>query len=131
MNAPLINLVKAFYTRLASGDLDSALSLLADDVEWIAVEGFPTGGSYHSPQSVRNGVFARLAADWTEFIVVPKRFIPADATVVVLGRYMGVYQGSSRHLNAVFAHIWEGTDERLSRFLQISDTALVRDAMCP
>ncbi|MEH2303847.1 nuclear transport factor 2 family protein [Nostoc sp.] len=131
MNTPILDLVKTFYVRLAAGDLDGALNLLASDVEWIAVEGFPTGGSYHSPQSVRNGVFARLAADWTEFSVVPERFIPAEGTVVVVGRYMGMYQGSNRRLNAVFAHVWEGTDERLAKFLQISDTALVRDAMCP
>jgi uncharacterized protein len=129
MNAPTLDVVKTFYAHLASGNLDEALGLLTADVEWIATEGFPTGGAYHGPQSVRDGVFARLAADWTEFNVIPERFIQGEGAVVVLGNYVGTHQGSSKHLKARFAHIWEGVDEKLARFLQISDTALVRDAM--
>ncbi|NHC35161.1 nuclear transport factor 2 family protein [Scytonema millei] len=104
MNSPVLDLVSTFYARLAASDLDGALNLLADDVNWISTEGFPTGGSYHSPQSVCNGVFARFA-DWIEFVVMPERFISVGTTVVVLGRYMGAYRDSSPRLNARFAYI--------------------------
>jgi len=131
MNAPVLDLVSTFYTRLRAGDVDGALDLLAANVNWTSVEGFPNSGSYHGPQAVRDGVFAHFASDWTEFDPVPERFIPAEPTVVVLGRYTGTYRGSHRRLNARFAHIWEGADGKLVQFLQISDTALVRDAMHP
>lgn len=49
MNCCVLDLVKTFYVHLAAGDLDSALGLLAADVDWTSVEGFPNSGSYHGP----------------------------------------------------------------------------------
>jgi pimeloyl-ACP methyl ester carboxylesterase/ketosteroid isomerase-like protein len=123
--------VGEFYQRLAAGDLDGALGLLASDVSWNDPEGFPYGGRLNDPTAVKERVFARLLGDWTGFgVLVDRTVVSADGrSVVAIGRYTGTHKATRRSLDIRFAHVWDTSRGALTRFETFTDTAVLRDAM--
>jgi ketosteroid isomerase-like protein len=121
--------IAALYSAFARGDVPAVLGALADDIEWTEAAGFPYGGTYHGPQAVLQGVFARLGADWEGFAAVPSRLLAEGDTVVSIGTYSGRYRATGKSFEAPFVHVFDLSGSRIRRFHQHTDTVLVQVAM--
>ena len=48
-----VETVRSSYEAFARGDLDGALAMMDDDIEWHQAQGLPHGGIYHGLATVR------------------------------------------------------------------------------
>ena len=121
--------VQRLYRAVATGDVPTMLDLLDDKVEWIDAAGFPYAGTYHGPQAVLEGVFARLASEWDGFTVEPSQFIADGDEVVSLGTYSGTYKATGKSFSARYAHAWTVKDGKVIRYAQVVDSAELNKAL--
>ena len=61
----VIDTVRAFYAALGSGDIERAMSLMTDDIEWTTMMDFKIGG--RGPKYVAEGMLIPLVAEWSSF----------------------------------------------------------------
>ncbi len=52
-----------------------------------------------------NKLFARLAQEWAGFEVHPNLFYDAGETVIVEGRYSGIYRATGKEQDTQMCHI--------------------------
>lgn len=124
-----LQIIQAHYAASDRGDLAGMLAPLAPDVQWTEAAGFPCAGTYIGPDAVRQGVFARLAAEWDGYTAAMDEVLDAGGTIVGIGTYSGTHRETGRHFTARVAHIWRLTDGRVTAFEQITDTLQVARAM--
>ena len=98
--------VRAAYAAFEVGDVPAVLASLADDVEWIDAEGFPTGGTYRGHDEVVQKVFMPLVEDYDGFTVKAESFVGEGDTVVSVGWYEGRYKQTGKVARARFADVW-------------------------
>jgi len=125
-----IEIVKSFYAALDRGDISSALATLHDELEWTEAERAPYyTGTWHSPEDVYDKLFVPLLRDWEGFSLTPHDFIGSGERVVSLGTYSGTFKATGKAMTAPFAHAWIVRGDRISRFIQYTDTIKIREAM--
>ena len=119
-----VETVRSSYEAFNREDLDAALAMMDDDIEWHQAQGLPHGGLYRGRDEVSRNVFEPLDAEWwSEFSAVPDEFLDAGDQVVALGRYRGLAKGTGNCLDVPFVHVWTLRDGRATRFRQFLDTA--------
>lgn len=121
--------VQRLYRAVATGDVPTMLDLLDDKVEWIDAAGFPYAGTYHGPQAVLEGMFARLASEWDGFTVEPSQFIADGDDVVSMGTYSGTYKATGKSFSARYAHAWTVKDGKVIHYEQVVDSAELNKAL--
>jgi uncharacterized protein len=127
-----IEIVRSFYAALDGGDISGALATLHDELEWTEAERAPYySGTWHSPEEVCDKLFVPLLRDWEGFLVTPDDFIASGERVVSLGAYSGTFKATGKAMTALFAHAWMVRGDRISRFIQYTDTVKIREAMSP
>ena len=118
-----VRVVEEMYDAFGSRDESRLRKLLHPEVEWIQCAGFPGGGHRHGVQEVLDKVFGSLRSEWRDWRVDVEEYLDAGGSVVVLGRYSGTHTGTGRAMTAVFAHVYQVDDGRITRFRQYTDTA--------
>ena len=114
-------IVEAAYADFARGDVEAFLAILSPDVRWTDAEGYPYAGTYVGPDSLLQGLIARIGAEWDDYTVVPTTYVAEGDRVVALGDYGGTYKATGRSVEAPFAHVWELRDGQVVRFRQFTD----------
>ncbi len=122
-------IVADHYAASDRGDLPGMLAELADDVQWIEMDGFPCAGTHVGPQAVTEKVFKALARDWPDFRFRLERLLDAGASVVALGEYSGSFRATGKAMRVRVAHVWDVADGKVRRFEQFTDTLRVAQAM--
>jgi uncharacterized protein len=74
---------KKGYTAFAAGDLETVLSILDDDTEWVVPGNSTISGTYRGKAEVTE-FFGKLAEK--SFTTAPSRFVAHDDVVVVLSQ---------------------------------------------
>ena len=69
----------------ARGNPDVIRQVLAPDVRWEVVEGFPYGGVYVGLDDVLRNFFGRLFQDFESFVAVGSEFFESGDRVIALG----------------------------------------------
>ncbi len=123
-----ITLAKNLYDAFGRQDEARLRELLHPEVDWIQCAGFPGGGHRHGVDEVVDRVFGGLRSVWREWRVEVDEYLDAGGRVVVLGRYAGTHGGTGRSMEAVFAHVYEVRDGRITRFRQFTDTVPLVEA---
>ncbi|MDR7258527.1 ketosteroid isomerase-like protein [Sphingomonas sp. BE270] len=121
--------VASFYAALAAGDAGAALGTMAEDINWVGMDGWPYRATGRGPEAVAEGILAPMMADWEHLTVTPASILDAGDVVVATGRYGGVHRSTGKTLDVAFAHLWEVNDGKLAGFRQFTDTLLVDRAM--
>ncbi len=115
--------VRSSYEAFDRGDLDGALAMMDDAIEWHQAQGLPHGGVYHGLPAVRAAVFDPLDDEWwDDFRAVPSDVLGGGDHIVVLGRYTARAKRTGTALDVPFAHVWRFRDGRAVRFHQFTDT---------
>ena len=126
-----VALVRGIYEAFGRGDIPAVLGAMSPDIVWLEAENFAyaDGNPYRGPEAVVSGVFARLGGEWDGFHVVPQDFLDAGDTVIMLGRYGGIFKATGRAIDAEVAHLWRIEDGRAASFRQLVDTLAAARAM--
>lgn len=125
-----VEIVRAFYTAVAQGDVPGVVALLHPDLEWTEAEGFPYySGTWRQPQDVVEKLLVPLMRDWDDFSAVADDFIVEGDRVVSLGAYAGTSKATGKAMRAPFAHVWRVAGDKLRRFDMYTDTLLVDRAL--
>ncbi len=125
-----VDLVRAFYVAIATGDVPGVLSLLHPDLAWTEAEGFPYySGTWRQPSDVVEKLLVPLMRDWDDFSAIADDFIVEGERVVSIGAYAGVSKATGKPMRAPFAHVWRVADGKLQRFDMYTDTLLVDRAL--
>ncbi len=115
--------VRDSYEAFGRGDLDAALAMMDEEIEWHQAQGLPHGGLYRGLAAVRAAVFDPLDEEWwSDFRADPDEVIGLGDDVVVLGRYTARAKATGAPLDVPFAHVWRFRDGRAVRFHQFTDT---------
>jgi ketosteroid isomerase-like protein len=77
-----IELIKKGYAAFAAGDIDTVMSLLDDNIEWVQPGDSAISGTYHGKRELGD-LLSQLAEKSTT--VTPHRFLADGDTVVMLG----------------------------------------------
>lgn len=118
--------IRAFYDALSTGDVPTALGLMADDIEWHTMWHYKVAG--RGPAAVAEGLLKPLMAEWSSFALAPTEFIAEGGTVVSLGRFTGTHGTTGKQADAGYAHVWDVVDGRIARFRQYINTKAVAEA---
>ncbi|WP_277554603.1 nuclear transport factor 2 family protein [Halobaculum limi] len=117
-----IETARAMYDAFNSGDLETVMSNMADDAEWIEHDGSRFAGTHRGPDAILANVFAPVMEGMETFEAKTERFIEDGDTVVVLGSNEGVVAETGNSLSAKFAHVCEFEDGKMTRFENYTDT---------
>jgi ketosteroid isomerase-like protein len=124
-----LEIIKNIYAGSPEQIAKNLAAALAPTFDWTEAAGFPYAGTYHTLDEVAKNVFARLATEWEGYRADVENFYDAGETIVVTGRYRGIYKKSKGVMNAVFAHIWNFKDGKIVKYVQNVDTKKVWDAI--
>jgi uncharacterized protein len=122
------NIVAVRRLYEARGNPDIVKTVLAPDVRWEVVEGFPYSGVYQGLNGVSD-FFTRLFGDFEDWRTEPAEIFEAGDRVIGLGFYSARAKASGRPFKARFAHVWTMRDGVIVRLQQCADTAQLAKAL--
>ena len=114
----------------ARGNPDIVRTVLAPDVRWEVVEGFPQSGIYQGLNGVFD-FFTRLFGDFEDWQTEPAEIFEAGDRVIGLGFYSARTKGTGKPFKARFAHVWTVRDGVIVRLQQCADTVQRAKALRP
>jgi ketosteroid isomerase-like protein len=103
-DSPREAVVRRLYE--ARGNADIIRQVVAPDVHWEVVDGFPYGGVYVGLDDVLRNFFGRLFQDFESFAAVGSEFFESGDHIIVLGTYTARARATGRDFTARFAHVW-------------------------
>jgi uncharacterized protein len=122
-----VSVVRRLYE--ARGNPDIVRQLLAPDIRWEVVEGFPYGGVYVGLDNVLHDFFGRLFQDFESFVAAGSEFFESGDRVIALGNYTGRAKASGKEFTARFAHVWTLQGGKIIRLQQCADTVQLSRAL--
>jgi ketosteroid isomerase-like protein len=128
-HSPNVSVVRRLYQ--ARGNPEVISQVLASDVRWEVVDGFPYGAVYEGLDSVLRDFFGRLFTDFDEFVADASEFLESDERVIALGNYSGRARKTGKRFTARFAHVWTLKNGLIVRLQQCADTVQLARALTP
>jgi uncharacterized protein len=126
-NSAQVAVVRRLYE--ARGNPEVIRQVLAPDVRWEVVEGFPYSGIYVGLDDVLRNFFGRLFQDFESFVAVGTEFFESGDRVIALGSYAGRARRTGKRFTARFAHVWTLHDGLIVRLQQCADTVQLARAL--
>jgi ketosteroid isomerase-like protein len=117
-------LVRQAYERFKSGDIQSLLNLVSDDVEWELpnIENVPFAGKRRGREQV--GEFFKSLADAQEVLhFEPEELIAQGDKVAALGYYRCCVKSTGREYEGDWAHVFTIRNGKVSKMHEYTDTA--------
>ena len=93
-DSPNVSVVRRLYQ--ARGNPDVMRQVLASEVRWEVVDGFPYGAVYVGLDSVLRDFFGRLFTDFDEFVADGAEFFESGERVIASAAIQGVPDGAAR-----------------------------------
>jgi ketosteroid isomerase-like protein len=121
------NIVAVRRLYEARGNPDIVKTVLAPDVRWEVVEGFPYSGVYQELNGVFD-FFTRLFGDFENWHTEPAEIFEVGDRVIGLGFYSARARATSKSFKARFAHVWTMRDGLIIRLQQCADTVQLAKA---
>jgi uncharacterized protein len=122
------NIVAVRRLYEARGNPDIVKTVLARDVRWELVEGFPHSGIYQGLNGVSD-FFKRLSGDFEDWHTEPSEFFETGDHVVAIGTYSARAKATGKTFKARFAHLWTMRDDVIVRLQQCADTVQISRAL--
>ena len=122
------NIVTVRRLYEANGNPDIVNTVLAPDVRWEVVEGFPHSGVYQGINGVSD-FFTRLFGDFEDWHTEPSEFFETADRVIAVGTYSGRAKATGKSFESRFAHIWTVRDGVIVRLQQCADTVQLAKAL--
>lgn len=124
-----LDVIRATYEGSSEENGRNLLAVLAPDVMWTEAEGFPYAGTYVGVDALMQGVFHRLATEWTGYRAQVHTYLADGDQVAAFGVYSGTYKATGKSMTAAFAHLYELKNGKIVRMIQYVDSAMVLKAL--
>jgi ketosteroid isomerase-like protein len=121
-----IAVVQRLYEAL--GNPEIIREVLAPDVRWEVVPGFPHSDVYLGLDGVFD-FFNRLFGDFEEWHNEPSEFFETGDHVIAIGTYSARARATGKSFKARFAHVWTLRDGVIVRLQQCADTVQIAKAL--
>jgi ketosteroid isomerase-like protein len=112
----------------ARGNPEVARQVLAPDVRWEVVPGFPHSDVYVGLTGVFD-FFTRLFGDFEDWHSEPSEFFEAGDRVIAIGTYSARCKATGKEFSARFAHVWTIRNGVIARLQQCADTVQIARAV--
>jgi ketosteroid isomerase-like protein len=112
----------------ARGDPEVIRKVLAPDVRWEVVPGFPHSNVYVGLSGVTD-FFTRLFSDFEDWHTEPSEFFETGDCVIAIGTYSARAKATGKSFKARFAHVWTLRDGVIIRLQQCADTVQLAKAL--
>lgn len=124
-----IKIVQQAYANFESGDIESLLGLLSDDIQWQLpdIENVPFAGTRQGREAVMQ-FFSSLAEAQEVLEFDPRDFIASENKVVVLGHYQWRVKATGQEYGGDWAHVFTVRDGKVAGFHEYTDTAVAAKA---
>ena len=120
-------IIRGLYDAFAQGNVPAVLAAFDDDISWTEAEGFMYGGTYIGANAVLENVFMKLGTEWEGFAAVPNKIVDGgDGNVISIGTDSGKFLATGRSVSVPFAHSWELSEGKVKKFMQYTDTAVIK-----
>lgn len=119
-----VKIVKQAYQNFKSGDIQSLLGLMSDDISWQLpeIENMPFSGKRQGREAV--GQFFSMLADLQDAVSFePLEFVAQNDKVVALGTYKWRVKSNGREYGSEWAHVFTIRDGKIAGFHEYMDTA--------
>lgn len=119
-----VAVVRRAYEAFGRGDLDTLLSTLDSDIEWVTPgpDDLPAAGRRRGQDQVRQ-FFASIDEQYEFQRFEPQRFIRDGDLVVVLGEDDVTVKATGKRVSEAWAHVFTVRDGKIVRFQEYMDTA--------
>ena len=124
-----LELIRGTYEGSSEENGRNLRAVLSPDVEWTEAKGCPYAGTYVGPEALIDGVFRRLATEWTGYRADVHTYLADGDRVAAFGVYSGTYNATGKSMTAPFAHLYQIKDGKVIRMTQYVDTILVTRAL--
>jgi ketosteroid isomerase-like protein len=117
-------LVQKLYAAFAKGDVQTILDHCTDDIEWN-MEGpaiIPYSGKRRGTAQVLQ-FFHALATTQSNQKLTTEIFVEQGDHVATLGRYTGTVTATGKPFDGPVAHFFTIRDGKVSRFVDVGETA--------
>jgi ketosteroid isomerase-like protein len=121
-----IAVVRRLYE--ARGNPEIIRQVLAPEVRWEVVPGFPHSGTYLALSGVFD-FFTRLFGEFEDWHTEPSEFFETADRVIAVGTYSGRAKATGKSFESRFAHIWTVRDGVIVRLQQCADTVQLAKAL--
>jgi uncharacterized protein len=125
-----VRLIQKMYDAFGRGDIGTIVEHLTADVEWIA-EG-PSSvayfGTMKGPDEVQSKFFGGIAGTQEDMKLTMEDFIAQGDGVAAFGRYSANVKATGKRFDAALGHLFRIRDGKISRFVNLGDTAAVAAA---
>ena len=128
MKTPNENIVVVRRLYEARGNPEIIRQVLAPDVRWEVVPGFPHSDVYLGLNGVFD-FFTRLFSDFENWHTEPSELFETGDRVIALGTYSARAKATGKSFNARFAHVWTMRNGLIARLQQCADTAQLAKAL--
>src|SRR4029453_3252684 len=110
-----VQVVRQLYE--ARGDPEVIRKVLAPDVRWEVVPGFPHSNVYVGLSGVTD-FFTRLVSDFEDWHTEPSEFFETGDCIIAIGTYSARAKATGKSFKARFAHVWTLRDGVIIRLPQ-------------
>jgi len=124
--------IQKLYADFAKGDIPAVGAAMDEKIEWNEAENFPyaDGNPYIGFDSILNGVFARIGAEWEYWNLTDLDYHEmSNNMILATGRYQAKYKKNSAIINLQMAHLWSLKDGKVTKFQQFADTKGITDSI--
>ena len=112
----------------ARGNPEIIRQVLATDVRWEVVEGFPHSGVYLGLDGVLD-FFKHLSNEFEDWHSEASELFATDGHVTATGVYSAKAKATGKTFQARFTHIWTMRDGVIARLQQVADTVQLTRAL--
>lgn len=127
-----IKTINSLYNAFSVGDMPTVLGLMHPEIEWNEAESnsLADGNPYIGPNTILEGVFARLGANHEYFGLQDVQIHGMNENMVLATlRYDAKVKATGKAYNAQAAHLWTLNDEgKITAFQQYVDTKKLADS---
>lgn len=128
-NQDQIRIVQQAYSSFKSGDLQTLLGLMSDDINWELpqIENVPFSGKRRGKDQVKE-FFSTMASVQETVEFNPMEFISQEDKVVALGNYQWKAKESGKQFGGEWAHVFTVRNGKIASFHEYMDTAAAAKA---
>lgn len=122
--------IRDFFDALCGGNMEGALALCHDDVEWTIIGDTPVSKTFHGPKGIESDLMGEVmkVIDVDAGIQVDIIELIAEGDKVVC-RAQGTITGNHGPYNNTYCHVFTVQDGKITADMEYLDTALIHRSL--
>jgi ketosteroid isomerase-like protein len=120
-----VAIVRKLFDDFEAGEMTAVFAAFDENIEWVEPRGYFAGAGGVRGLFAVEQVLARYPEVWSEFGLMPERFIDAGDDVIVTGEQRGVARATGAPYRGRFCNVWTLAGGKVVRMEAFTDTAMM------